>query len=143
MDAADLSFLGTGWAFPPEFTTDPLNGGPGALMLSGNDDIQNSLFLIFSTALGERVMRPTFGADLSSFVFESISVQSLTLIKSMITEAIIYHEPRIKLESVTLNTQTNTIGMIEIILVYAVISINTRYNYVYPFYIQEAVNLTQ
>lgn len=143
MDPLDLSFLGTGWSFPPEFIeTDEIGQAPyGVKMLTGEADINSSLAIIFATALGERVMRPTFGADLFSFVQESINQQTMTLIKAMIGTAITYHEPRVTVNAIDIITETNTTGMILISITYTIISINTRYNYVYPFYIQEGTNL--
>ena len=145
MNTTDLTFLGTGWSFPPEFIQSEIIGQPayGVKMLTSEADINSSLSIIFATALGERVMRPTFGADLFSFVQESINQQTITLIKAMISTAINYHEPRVIVEAIDIITETNTTGMIEVSITYTIISINTRYNYVYPFYIQEGTNLTR
>ena len=49
----DASFLGRGWSFPPEFGP----GGAEVAMVAGEEDIAQSLSILFGTALGERVMR--------------------------------------------------------------------------------------
>lgn len=41
----------------------------GFAMVDGRDSIRQALFLLLSTAPGERVMRPTFGCDLHRLVF--------------------------------------------------------------------------
>ena len=54
MNQEFLSFLGTGWSFPPEF-----NNMTGTVeMVSNVDDINQSLQILLSTTLGERVMQP-------------------------------------------------------------------------------------
>ena len=51
------SFLGTGWGFPPTFT----RGGGDVQMMSGPEDIHESLQILFSTQPGERLMQDAFG----------------------------------------------------------------------------------
>lgn len=56
------SFLGTGWSFPPTF-----NNISGTVeMVSDEKDIFQSLHILLSTQLKERVMRSDFGCDLSA-----------------------------------------------------------------------------
>ena len=62
----DPSFLGTGWSFPPTFT----RGGAEVDLVSGADDIEQSLQILLSTRLGERLMQPDFGCDLQQVMFE-------------------------------------------------------------------------
>jgi len=66
------SFLGTGWSFPPTFT----KGGADLIIVSGPEDIHQSLQILLSTQLGERVMREDFGCDLNVLLFEEVD-QSL------------------------------------------------------------------
>ena len=55
------SFLGTGWKFPPEF-----NNQTGTVeMVSDYTDIKESLDILLSTSLGERVMQPDYGCNLN------------------------------------------------------------------------------
>jgi len=54
------SFLGTGWSFPPEF--DPVSGS--VVLVSNEKDIGESLDILLSTSLGERVMQPRYGCNL-------------------------------------------------------------------------------
>ena len=58
----DNSFLGIGWGFPPTFVKDGQNRVQPA---SGIQDINESLEILLSTSLGERIMQPGFGANLN------------------------------------------------------------------------------
>ena len=49
------SFLGKGWAFPPEFSH---NDNP-TRMFNYEEDIRQSLIILLSTRTGERIHRPT------------------------------------------------------------------------------------
>lgn len=66
----ERSFLGTGWSFPPEFNRHSGN----VKMVSEEQDIEESLRILLSTRLGERVMIPRFGCDLTDLLFESINL---------------------------------------------------------------------
>ena len=91
------SFLGTGWAFPIQF-----NKLTGTVeMLSDEDDIQNSLRVLLSTRVGERLMQPAYGCNLDVMLFEPIDESLLSYIKDLVFTAIYYFEPRINPEKVT------------------------------------------
>lgn len=109
-------------------------------MLSEEEVVQSSIHIILSTVTGERVMAPTYGCNLQPFVFEIINVPAITLIEKIVREALVFHEPRIIVESVSTNF-VDTEGLLEILIEYTIIRTNTRYNYVYPFYINEATNI--
>jgi uncharacterized protein len=131
------SFLGTGWAFPVEFsktTCEPL-------MVSDEVDIWQSLQILFSTSLKERRILPDYGCNLEDYVFAPINVSLLSLLEEMIREAIQLHEPRIKLERLAI-TPFESEGRLDILISYIVRSTNTRFNRVYPFYYQEGTNVS-
>ncbi|MDM5180505.1 hypothetical protein F2P44_20530 [Massilia sp. CCM 8695] len=140
----DQSFLGRGWAFPPAFSKagGPYSAGGQAAMVSGDDDIRQSLHILLSTAPGERVMRPTFGCGIKLHVFDSISYNTLTEIKGMIAHAILFFEPRITLDRIVVSDAGIEQGRLDIHLVYTVRLTNTRSNMVYPFYFVEGTNAT-
>ena len=128
-------FLGSGWSFPPTF------GQRGATLqiVSGESDIRESLYILLSTNLRERVLLPDYGCKLDDFLFEEINQALLTNISSVVREAILYYEPRIDVESVEIDESDNfTEGNLIIQVVYRVKTTNSRYNFVYPFYINEA-----
>ena len=129
----DRSFLGTGWSFPPEF--DRPSGT--VKMVSEEDDIRESLWILLSTSSGERVMQPAYGCGLGSLVFENMSESTITEIKDVIERAVLFFEPRITLDSVEVDTTDIYDGLIKIKLDYTIRTTNSRSNIVYPFYFQE------
>ena len=136
----NTSFLGRGWSFPPDFT------GPaaGVKMLEDDADVASSLEILLSTTPGERVMQPLYGCNLSELLFESLDTRLSTLMTDKVESAILYYEPRLTLESVTLDDSRAREGVVLIQIEYRVKSTNSRFNFVYPYYIQQGtdINLT-
>lgn len=132
------TFLGTGWNFPPTFRREFY----GVEMISDEADIESSLHVLLSTVTGERVMQPRYGCDLTPFVFEPLNISTKTLIEKIVKDAVTINEPRIIADVVTI-TYTPEEGLININIEYTIITTNTRYNYVYPFYLTEATNLAR
>ncbi len=132
--ASENSFLGTGWAFPPTFGP----AGADVNTVSGAEDIHESLQILFSTGLGERVMQDEFGCDLDRFVFSEIDQGLINSMTRVVSDAILYHEPRIELERIDLSESEAEHGLLLIKIDYRVRSTNSRFNMVYPFYLKEA-----
>jgi len=130
------SFLGTGWAFPPEFSKTTCQ----PLMVSDEVDIWQSLQILFSTSLKERRITPDYGCNLEDFVFGSVTTSLVALLEEMIREGITLHEPRIKLDELSI-VPDELEGRLDILLVYTVRATNTRFNRVYPYYYQEGTNV--
>ncbi|MBL7816705.1 MAG: GPW/gp25 family protein [Saprospiraceae bacterium] len=134
-------FLGRGWAFPPTFRRSPI--GTGAVeMVEARDDIEQSIQILLSTSLGERIMRPDYGCNLSDFQFEPVNATMIGLIRDMVNTALIYHEPRIRVERVEVNQpieQEAFDGRVLIEVSYMIRTTNSRFNFVYDFYINEGV----
>ncbi|MEI6756336.1 MAG: GPW/gp25 family protein [Chlorobium sp.] len=137
MDTTDRSFLGIGWSFPPTFRRERF----GVEMLVEEEDVRSSLQIILLTLTGERVMLPQFGANLQPYLFDTMNVQNITLIEKIVKDALILHEPRIIVEEIVTTPQQET-GILQIDISYRIIATNTRYNYVFPFCINEATNIT-
>ena len=130
------SFLGTGWAFPPEF-----NSSLGANhMVKNEEDIWQSLQILFSTSVRERVLQPGYGCNLEDYIFAPMNVSMLSYLEDLIKRNIALHEPRIKLEKLTI-VPGELEGRLDITITYIVRSTNTRFNRVYPFYYQEGTNV--
>lgn len=100
MTAADLGrSIGRGLAFGVGLSE------TGRVAFSaGAANVAESLQLIIATSPGERVMRPTFGAGLSRFLFEPNTPATHRQITERITRAIERSEPRVQLESVVVTT---------------------------------------
>lgn len=134
--ASDQGFLGQGWAFPPQFSL----GGNRVTLSAGADDIRQSLQILFSTQLGERTMQDGFGADLNTVLFEEVDQALINTLTRLMSDAILYHEPRISLDRLDVSESDSQQGLLLISMDYTIRSTNSRYNMVYPFYLNEAAN---
>ena len=132
MAANPSSFLGTGWGFPPTFDRER----KGVVMVSDLDDICESLKILLHTRLGERVMQPRYGADLKDQLFEPMNAATITFVEDLIRTAILYHEPRIKVDTVRVTPEQNA-GILRIAIDYVVRTTNSRFNVVFPFFLEE------
>lgn len=126
------SFLGTGWAFPVQFS----KTAQTVLMASDEDDIRQSLQILLSTRVGERLMQPKYGCNVEVLVFETIDETLITYVKDLVFTAIYYFEPRISPDNVTVQS-TDIEGIIEVTIDYTIRSTNSRHNMVFPFYLDE------
>ena len=125
-------FIGSGWSFPPAFDT----GTASVTMSTGIRDIEESLRILFSTALGERIMNPLYGCALDDQVFEVMNASRISYLENAIRTAIIYFEPRIDADQITVEPdQIN--GRLLIAIGYKVRGANSRFNFVYPYYLTE------
>ncbi len=133
----DDSFLGTGWSFPPAFD----RGNGTVEMVQEEEDIRQSLEILLSTSIGERVMRPLYGCNLRDYQFEPVSNTFIGFLVDMVERAILFFEPRILVENISI-TEPGDIQVFEgkllISIDYVIAGTNSRYNYVYDFYLQEA-----
>ncbi|SNR16926.1 GPW/gp25 family protein [Tenacibaculum jejuense] len=129
-------FLGTGWSFPPEF----FDGGATVALVSGEEDIKQSLQIILSTSLKERVMHSDYGCNLRDLLFEHVTAGLISDMKNTISNAILNHEPRIEVENISVELRDATNGILDIHINYKVRMTNNRFNYVFPFYINEVFN---
>ena len=138
MNEAFNSFLGTGWAFPPAFDSESNN----VVLVSNEEDIKQSLGILLSTSLGERVMQPRYGCNLDDYVFESLSSSMIGFIKDRVEQAILFYEPRIVAEKIEV-TDSGSFDLIEgrfiISVEYTIPGTNSRFNYVYDYYKNEAL----
>jgi phage baseplate assembly protein W len=133
----DFPFHGRGWAFPPTFN----RFASGVEMLEGEADIVSSLEVLLSTAPGERVMLPQYGCNLDELLFENLNTRMKTLMADKVESAILYHEPRVELENVSLNEYQDMEGVVLINIVFRVKTTNSRFNMVFPFYRQEGTDI--
>ena len=134
--AADQRFIGQGWAFPPVFSKSGAPTARGEVALSaGIEDISQSLQIILGTALGERIMRPDFGCNLEEHVFDAMNASLVSYIENLVKNAILYHEPRIDADVIDV-VPDQLAGRLDIRISYTVRGANSRFNFVYPFYVE-------
>jgi len=126
----EADFLGKGWSFPV--------GLDDVKIASGELSIQQSIWIILSTAPGERVMRPDFGCGLQELVFATNDSRTVRQAAQAVRDALIRWEPRIDVLDVTSEVKGNG----EVLLInisYRVRSTNNLFNLVYPFYLMAEV----
>ena len=127
-------FIGKGWSFPPNFN----KAAQSVEMVSDEAEIEGSLAVLFSTQVGERLFRPTFGCNLDEYMFKSNSEVVILRMKNMISQTIKEFEPRITLESVDISMDEILEGKLSINLSYTINATNRKYNMVYPYYLENA-----
>lgn len=130
------AFLGRGWGFPVTFA----KGDNIAEMLEAENDINSDLLVLLLTEIGERVMRPDYGCNLNKLVFENLDTTFATFITEQIRNAILFNEPRIRLEDV-LYEPDYLEGRIVLTVQYTILSTNTRTNLVFPYYLNEGTDI--
>ena len=135
----NTDFIGRGWSFPPTF--EPEAGG--VHMTEQAADINSSLHILLTTLTGERIMQPRYGCDVQELLFEPLDTTFLTHIKDKIETAILYFEPRITVENIVVDADLMLEGKVLVQVDYRIKGTNSRYNFVYPFYINEGTELIQ
>ncbi|WP_296426453.1 GPW/gp25 family protein [Yoonia sp.] len=126
-------FLGRGWAFPPAF--DEFTGG--AVLVEAEEDINQSLRILFETRPGERVMHPTYGCRIHDYIFEPMNAPTMRAMEAAIARAILFFEPRITVQQIKVHVADAANGRLQIRIIYTVRQTNSRSNVVFPFYIHE------
>src|SRR6478609_2631153 len=109
-------FLGKGWSFPPAFD----RAQQTVEMTEKNEDIQRSLQILLTTAVGERIMQPKYGCNMDEMVFETLDTTTKTIIKDKIGTAILFFEPRIDVVAITMNATNELEGEILIEIDYVI-----------------------
>jgi phage baseplate assembly protein W len=133
MGVNEKSFLGTGWKFPPTFAL----ATASVVMSDGERDIHESLDVLFSTWLGERIMVPQFGTDLWRRVFNVMTLTVETEVAASVRQSIVMWEPRIDVLDVIAEADPQVGGLVVVTVDYIIRKTNVRSNYVYPFYLEE------
>lgn len=131
------SFLGTGWGFPPSFEVQR----GGVVMASDEEDIEQSLKILLSTRLGERIMLPDYGCNLEDLLFSPMDLTLKTFVRDQIQTAILYHEPRIDPIKVDFSESNDLEGELLILVEYIIRATNSRKNMVFPFYKGEGTEI--
>lgn len=136
--AEKSTFLGRGWAFPVTF----LPEASQVNLVENEEDIRQSLIILLNTTIGERVLRPDYGANMEDLLFEALNVTTATMITNRIKRAILFHEPRVKVEEIDMRPDFQE-GRVEVLISYFIISTNNRQNLVYPYLFIEATDVSK
>lgn len=125
-------FLGVGWGFPIQKDEDT----PRLALAVHEESIKQAIWIILSTAKGERVMRPYFGCGIHELVFDPNDATTRGLARHHVSEALRVWEPRIEVLDVTVRAAGVQGEALHIGIEYRVRTTDNRFNLVYPFYLQ-------
>lgn len=135
LDFGSADFLGTGWRFPLRVA------GHGGLSWSvGERSVAEAVWLVLSTARGERVMRPRFGCGIHDVVFAGDSPATRATLAYQVREALTEWEPRIDVLDVRVEPGETGVPSSTLLLIsidYRIRANNAFHNLVYPFYAVE------
>jgi len=81
-------------------------------------------------------MRPEFGCGIHQYVFAPNNTRTASLIRLQVEEALNRWEPRIVLQSVTVARDPAAPAALLIDIDYTVRATDSRFNLVYPFYLE-------
>jgi phage baseplate assembly protein W len=133
---ASVPTLGAGWAFPigrvgPE-------GSKVFAWATDETSVRHSMEIILSTVKGERAMRPDFGCNLHALVFAPNNESTRATAEFAVREALRDWEPRIDVLAVAARTGETPAELL-IAIDYRVRSTDSRFNLVYPFYLDRTI----
>jgi Bacteriophage baseplate protein W len=126
------AFRGSGLAFPLAVT-------PQGRLATASDDtkVEQSVWLILSTAKRERLMRPDYGCGIHDLVFSPSSPQSVGQIVDQLRRALVAQEPRIDVLDVTGEIPPGEANLLLLRVDYRIRANNALANMVYPFFVTE------
>jgi uncharacterized protein len=128
----DKDIVGKGWPFP-------ISAGLNRrlALVGGDEKIRQSIWLILSTAPGERQMLPEFGCGIHTLVFEANTAALRGVFQGKVQDALARWEPRIDVLQVRVDAPADARNYLLIRIDYRVRANNSLYNLVYPFFVNE------
>lgn len=131
----DTAEIGLGWSFPPSFES--VEAGPN--MKDGYALLNQAMYILLNTLLGERQFHTTYGSRLSTFMFSNVDAGILADIKSEVANAIMLNEPRVTLREVSFDSSLINEGQLYIKLDYQVVATQEETNFVFPYYLNDPI----
>lgn len=125
-----MEFIGRGWAYPVH-----ADATGSIALVSGDQEILESIRLILGTAPGERPMRPEFGCAIHDLVFAPADSATAGQIAYAVRVALERWEPRITLTDVVVGFDAVEQGTLLIDVQYTLRDSNDPRNLVFPFYV--------
>jgi phage baseplate assembly protein W len=111
------AIYGRGISFPPRI------GADGRLAWSeGEDNVRESIRVILLTEQHERLMLPTFGGGLSSYLFEPNIVSTRALMAERIKKALAAWEPRISVDTIQIEPDSQDAQVAIISITYKLVA---------------------
>ena len=123
-------FLGVGWKYPLQ------RNKQGEISLSQyEENVKEAIWIILSTAPGERLMHPEFGCNIHDLVFAPNNAGTAGLARFYVEDALVRWEPRIDVEAVEVQVDPGEPALLLISINYHIRTTDSRFNLVFPFYL--------
>jgi uncharacterized protein len=122
--------VGSGWVFPPR-----IDQQGGLALTNERSELAQAIYIILSTAPGQRVMRPTFGSRLHELVFAPNNSHTAAQARRYVEEALGMWEPRITVTQVEVYPDPTETNRLLIEIAYEVKANHDQRSLVYPFYL--------
>lgn len=120
--------IGRGWHFPPQLDE------WGVIRLTDDEtEIAQAIWIILSTAPGQRVMRPEFGCRIHELIFAPNNAATAGLASRYVQEALGRWEPRIHVHRVDILPSNSS--SLNITIQYQILATHNNRSLVYPFYL--------
>jgi hypothetical protein len=123
-------FIGRGWSYP--ISTD----ASGSIALTTEDqELQQAIRLILTTAPGERPMRPRFGCGIHDYAFAPADATTAGRLAVEVEKALAFWEPRIEVKNVDVTVDVLSRNTLYINISYEKKGSYDPRNLVFPFYV--------
>jgi phage baseplate assembly protein W len=133
--ASFASFLGRGWRFPIK------PDAQGRLnYVGGDEEIRESIWIILTTAPGERQMLDQFGCNVHDLVFDANTAALRGLVQENVRSALTLWEPRIDVLDVRAESPADQRNILTIHIDYRIRANNAIFNLVYPLFLFEGAS---
>lgn len=128
---SSLKRLGKGWGLPlvPGIRDRQIP------YVQGPEKVRQSIWIILETDPGERLMRPNFGCGLRRYLMKPNTSANRALMKRDVERALKAWEPRIQLETVTVEPGDEA-SLVLIHIHYTHVRDGSPGNLVYPYYLE-------
>jgi uncharacterized protein len=132
INTANAQIVGRGWAFPLG-----VNAQGKITLTNQNSEIEQAIFIVLSTPVGSRVMRPTFGSRLHELVFAPNNSQTTAQAIRYVQEALGMWEPRIEVKDVDVVRDPEDVHASRLLIKirYEVKATHDPRSLVHPFYL--------
>ncbi len=129
----EYNFIGNGWSFKLGKGLS-IDGQGSVALMKAEQDVAKSIFLILSTAPGERVIRTDFGCGIHDLIFATPGPEVFGLITFYIRQALGRWEPRVDVTDIKVDIDKESPEVLLIDISYLIRQTNDARNLVFPFY---------
>lgn len=126
-------FLGQGWRYPIAASSN------GPRWESGADKIRQSIWLVLTTAKGERLMLPEFGCGIHDLVFSANTAALRGLAAAEVRDSLTRWEPRVDVLDVQVEAPEDARNQLVITISCRIRDNNAALNLVFPFFLDEGL----